>query len=151
MKSNKGITLTSLVIYIIGLVIVIALMGNFTGYFYKNLKDVTIKQSAEEQYSKFLSYITKDANSNNLTYVQSGVGNKDCVIFKFNDGTEHQYIFYDENIYYINVENQNEKKIVLCEKVSVSAISAFSYKDKKIDLNFNIDDTNFSTTLNVKI
>ena len=60
MKSNRGVTLTSLVIYIIGLVIVITLMSNFSGYFYKNLSEVTIKQNADEQYSKFLSYITKD-------------------------------------------------------------------------------------------
>ncbi len=151
LRSNRGVTLTSLVIYIVGLVIVIALMGNFTGYFYKNIKDVTISQSAEEQFSKFLSYITKDANSDNLIYVQSGANDKDCVVFKFKDGTEHQYIIQDQSIYYINVDDQNDKKILLCEKVSVSTVKAFSYNDKKIDINFNIGDANFSKTLSVKM
>ena len=114
LRSNRGVTLTSLVIYIVGLVIVIALMGNFTGYFYKNIKDVTISQSAE-------------------------------------DGTEHQYIIQDQSIYYINVDDQNDKKILLCEKVSVSTVKAFSYNDKKIDINFNIGDANFSKTLSVKM
>ena len=99
MKSNRGVTLTSLVIYIIGLVIIIALMSNFSGYFYKNLSEVTIKQNADEQYSKFLSYITKDANADNLTYVKSGAEGKDCIIFVFSDGTEHQYI-HQNQIYY---------------------------------------------------
>ena len=151
MRSNKGITLTSLVIYIIGLVIIVALMGVFSGYFYKNINEVTIRQSEEEQYSKFLAYITKDVNSDNLKYVQSGINNKDCIVFKFNDGIEHQYIIQNGNMYYINIENQNEKKIVLCEKVSVSTTSAFNYIEKKVDVNFNIGDANFSTTLNVKI
>ena len=62
MRSNKGITLTSLIIYVIGLTIVIALMGTFNGYFYRNVKTLTIKQNVDEEYSKFLSYITKDVN-----------------------------------------------------------------------------------------
>ena len=51
LKSNRGVTLTSLVIYIIGLTIVIALMGLISNYFYQNITDVTIKQNADEQYS----------------------------------------------------------------------------------------------------
>ena len=149
MKSNRGITLTSLVVYIIGLIIVISLMANVSGYFFKNVNETTLSQNADEQYSKFLSYITKDVNSDNLTYVKSGVDGKDCIIFKFTDGAEHQYINQDEKIYYINVENRNEKKIVLCEKVSSQ--NAFSYANKKIDVNFNISDSNFGTTLSVNI
>lgn len=149
MKSNRGITLTSLVIYVIGLVIVIAVMGNFTGFFYKNLEYTTMNQNSNEQYSRFLSYITKDANSDKLIYVKSGVNGKDCIIFKFNDGTEHQYINQDEKIYFINVENQNEKKIILCEKVSSQ--NAFNYANNKIDINFKIANSNFSATLSVNI
>ena len=110
MKSNRGVTLTSLIIYIIGLVIVIALMANLSGYFFKNLSNVTMKQSVEEQYSNFLSYITKDANSNNLINVQSSLEGKDCIIFQFDDETEHQYIVQDENLYFISIEGANEKK-----------------------------------------
>ena len=80
LKSNRGVTLTSLVIYIIGLTIVIALMGLISNYFYQNITDVTIKQNADEQYSKFLAYLTKDANSDNLVYVQTGVNGEDNII-----------------------------------------------------------------------
>ena len=151
MKSNKGITLTSLVIYIIGLVLIITLISVFTGYFYKNLEEITVKQNADEQYSSFLSYITKDANSDYLTYVKSASDENDYIIFKFKDGIEHQYIYQNETIYYINVENGNDKKIVLCENVGIYAGKIFNYSDGKIDININIDDNNFSTTLNVKI
>ena len=151
MKSNRGVTLTSLIIYIIGLVIVIALMANLSGYFFKNLSNVTMKQSVEEQYSSFLSYITKDANSNNLINVQSSLEGKDCIIFQFDDETEHQYIVQDENLYFISIEGANEKKIVLCENVSTSGNNVFTYADSKIDINFNICKINFSARLNVKI
>ncbi len=151
MKSNRGITLTSLVIYVIGLVIVIAVMGNFTGFFYKNLEYTTMNQNANEQYSRFLSYITKDANSDNLIYVQSGVQNVDCVIFKFSDGTEHQYITKDEKMYYINSQSDKNEKILLCEKVTTSSENVFNYTDKTLNINLDIDNQNFTTTLSVNM
>ena len=156
MKSNKGITLTSLVIYIICLTIVIGLMSNFTGYFFKNTKEVTISQNADEQYTKFLSYITKDVNTDCLIYIKTGVddvNNVDYIIFKFETGIEHQYVLASENIYYISIENQNEKKITMCENVKRSAnnIPVFSYENSKIDINFNIKEENFTTTLSVNI
>ena len=151
MKSNRGITLTSLVIYVIGLVIVIAVMGNFTGFFYKNLESTTMNQNSNEQYSRFLSYITKDANSDNLIYVQSGVQNVDCVIFKFSDGTEHQYITKDEKMYYINSQSDKNEKILLCEKVTTSSENVFNYTDKTLNINLDIDNQNFTTTLSVNM
>ena len=151
MKSNRGITLTSLIIYVIGLLIIIALMSNFLGYFNQNLSEISIKQNAEEQYSKFLSYITKDANSNKLAYVKSGADEKDCIIFVFSDNTEHQYICQNKNIYFVNVGDQIEKKITLCENISAPTRNVFNYTNKKLDINFKINDSNFSTILNVKM
>lgn len=151
MKSNRGITLTSLVIYVIGLVIVIAVMGNFTGFFYKNLEYTTMNQNSNEQYSRFLSYITKDANSDNLIYVQSGVQNVDCVIFRFSDGTEHQYITKNEKMYYINSQSDKNEKILLCEKVTTSSENVFNYTDKTLNINLDIGNQNFTTTLSVNM
>ena len=151
MKSNRGITLTSLVIYVIGLVIVIAVMGNFTGFFYKNLEYTTMNQNSNEQYSRFLSYITKDANSDNLIYVQSGVQNVDCVIFRFSDGTEHQYITKNEKMYYINSQSDKNEKILLCEKVTTSSENVFNYTDKTLNINLDIGNKNFTTTLSVNM
>lgn len=151
MKSNRGITLTSLVIYVIGLVIVIVVMGNFTGFFYKNLEYTTMSQNSNEQYSRFLSYITKDANSDNLIYVQSGVQNVDCVIFRFSDGTEHQYITKNEKMYYINSQSDKNEKILLCEKVTTSSENVFNYTDKTLNINLDIGNQNFTTTLSVNM
>lgn len=150
MKSNKGVTLTSLVIYIIGLVIIVGLMGSFTGYFYKNVSDVTMKQQAEEQYSKLLSYITKDVNSDKLIFVKSGDDSIDYLIFKYDDGTEHQYIYQDGNIYYLDITGQNEKKILLCNNV-LNVSNVFDYIDGKVYLDFYINTQHFSKTLNVEI
>lgn len=149
MKSNRGVTLTSLVVYIMGLVIIVGLMSVFTGYFYKNLNEITVKQNSQEQYTNFLSYLTKDVNSNNLTFVQSGVNGQDCIILKFDNGEEHQYIHQNNNIYYLKSDNQNEKKILLCSNVSSNCV--FSYSEGKIEVNFNINDEKFSNSLKVNI
>ena len=85
-KSNKGITLTSLVIYVIVLMIVIGLVSNFSGYFYHNTNNITIKENYEEQYTKFLAYITKDINSDQLNFVKTGTD------------SEKKYLIFIRNI-----------------------------------------------------
>ena len=37
MKSEKGVTLTSLIVYVIGMVMVISIVSVLTTYFYKNI------------------------------------------------------------------------------------------------------------------
>lgn len=146
LKSNRGITLSSLVIYIIGLVVIVGVMGTFIGYFNKNLNEVTMRQNAKEQYSKFLAYLTKDVNNNDILTVQAAVGGQDCLIFKYTDGTEHQYIYQNETIYYLESNTNIEKKIVLCDNVSSTTTNIFSYVDGKIVVNFNMSGQNFTNS-----
>lgn len=151
MKTNRGVTITSLVIYVIGLVIVIGLMSTVTGDFYSNLNEIVIQQDAQEQYSKFLSYLTKDLNAEELTFVQTGVNGQDCIILKFSNGEEHQYIYQNNNIYYLNIAEQNEKKITLCYHVSITSANAFNTLDGKIEVNFYINNEKFSSSLNINL
>ena len=69
MKSNKGITLTSLIVYVIVLLLVIGTISMFTRYFYNNLEEVTISNDSKEQYSRFMAYLTEDINSSNVAQV----------------------------------------------------------------------------------
>lgn len=69
MKQERGVTLTSLCIYVIGLITVIGLMSTFTSYFAKNTNDTVVKSNSGEEYIRFLAYFTKDVNSSNLNTV----------------------------------------------------------------------------------
>ncbi len=142
--------MTSLVIYVVSLIIIIGMMSVFSRYFYKNINQITISQNAEEQYSRFLAYITKDINADNLTNVKTS-DDVDFLSFTFNDLTEHQYIYKNQNIYYISIKNDGteEKKVLLCEYVESDRV--FSYTDKKIDLKLKINNKDFSTSLNVRL
>ena len=152
MKSNKGITLVSLVIYVIGLMIIITLMSLFSGYFFKNTNQMTIQENEYEQYLRLISYITKDTNADNLAFVKTANNsNVRYAIFKYKNGQEHQYIFTNGVVYFVNIDSQTgsaNKKITLCPSVS-NAI--FDYYDKKIDISIRKDAENYRTTLNVNI
>ena len=63
MKKNKGITIISLIIYIIVLSIVIGITSILIKYFYQNTEETIISKKTANQYSRFVAYITDDINS----------------------------------------------------------------------------------------
>ena len=63
MKNNKGITIISLIVYIIVLSIVIGTTSILIKYFYHNTEETVISKKTVDQYSRFVAYITDDINS----------------------------------------------------------------------------------------
>ena len=146
-KSDKGITLTSLVIYVIVLMIVIGLMSNFLGYIYKNTNKITIKENYEEQYTRFLSYLISDTNSDQLYFVKTDSENK-YLILKYKDGSQHQYAYSDKNIYYLNVSETTPKKILLCSNVTDLTMA---YSTNILQVNMTINGRNYEKKINISI
>ena len=147
LNSNKGITLASLVIYIIVLMIVVALMSNFSGYFYKNLNIITIKEESDEQFTRLLAYLTKDLNQENIRLVKCGQDDDiKYIIIKLEENVEHQYLYNNNTIYY--VDKDKEKKICLCDSVNSCE---FIYKNTYLTLNIKIDDKYYLKTISVNI
>lgn len=152
MKSNRGITLTSLIIYVIGITIMITLVVTITGYFDQNINEVTIQNLAQEQHTRFVSYLTKDINSENITYVKTANSNNNYIIIYFDDGKEHQYVYNEGTIFFINIEDDAvTKKIALCTDVTVNSESVFEFDANKISYNFKINSEEFSGSYNVNI
>ena len=156
MRNNKGVTLTSLVIYVIVLMIVIALMSNLSGYFFKNVNQLNLKQTGEEEYLRLTSFLTKDINSENLLLVKEGTDfsldeKKQYLIFKFEEGNMHQYIVLNENLYFLNIDSSGNttKKIQLCSRVSGDTV--FEFKNNKLDIDFTINNKNYTSSYNVTI
>ena len=149
-KSDKGITLTSLVIYVIVLMIVIGLMSGFMGYFYKNTNKITIKENYEEQYTRFLAYLIKDTNSDQLNFIKiiKTDSEDNYLILRFKDGSQHQYIYKYESIYYTNVSETTPKKILLCNKVTNLTMD---YSANILQINMTINDRNYEKLLNINI
>lgn len=149
LKSCKGITLTSLVIYVIVLMVVIALMSGFSGYFNKNINQITIKEESNEQFTRFLAYLTKDINNENINFAKTGQENDiEYIIIKFEENEEHQYLYKKDSIYYIN-EAKN-KKIRICNNVN-SCDFEYDNTNKILTVNIVINNEEYSKSLNVNI
>ena len=90
MKNNKGVTLTSLIIYVIGMVIVVASISTLTTFFYKNIDTSAINDNTTTQYTKFLSYFTEEINNSNNKVVEC---KNNYIIFS----SGNQYTYIEEN------------------------------------------------------
>lgn len=63
MKSNNGMTIISLIVYIIILSIVIGTTSILIKYFYSNTEETVVSKKTANQYSRFVAYLTDDINS----------------------------------------------------------------------------------------
>ena len=128
MKSNKGITLVSLTIYVIGLTIVISVMGLIIEYFYSNLRTNIIDIDAITEYAKFNSFFTEEINRDNIKIIEC---NENYVVF--DNGVQYSYIEENQGIY------RNLTKV--CSGVEFCNFSESIQKGKTIiEVNLKIKD-----------
>ena len=62
MKSEKGITLISLIIYVIALTIVVGIIAVISGYFYDNIDTSSEDIEPMVEYTKFNSFFSEEVN-----------------------------------------------------------------------------------------
>ena len=93
MKNERGVTITSIMIYIIVLTIVVIILGRISTYFYTNVKELDNKGSAGIQYTKFSTFITDEINT-----PQNEIESYGENYIKFSK-TQNQYTFKNGNIY----------------------------------------------------
>lgn len=152
LKNEKGITLTSLVIYIVCLLIVTTIIGTYTTFFYNNIEYVAIEDAAEEEYAKFTAFLVNDINLENRDFIFSYDGNNSSYLqIKLKNGEVHQYIFQDKTIHFLKINNNTvEKKLLLCKNVTKNDVP-FSYDSNlnKLIIKFRIQDKEFSNEYNL--
>ena len=112
MKDSKGITLTSLIIYIIGMLIVVSIISTLTSFFYKNVNIGNINNDTT-QFTKFSSIFSDEINRVNNSVLECRVleenGFKVSYII-FSSG--NQYTFKSENkAIYKNMEWNKKSRI----------------------------------------
>ncbi len=132
MKSDKGITLNSLIIYIIGMLIVITLISTLTTFFSKNISTKDMNSNTL-QYTKFSSVFLTEINSKGNKVVQcktTGEGANKVSYIVFSSGNQYTYMGENKSIY--------KNKIKICEDVTECN---FSYDNnmQEITLGFKTD------------
>ena len=112
MKSNKGITIISLIVYVIALSALIGTISMLQSYFYKNVDIINDSDRATEQDARISAYITDDVNSGKINKSKVAVENNRITI-GFKDESIHQYVYENNNVYYITNIHFCHLKIML--------------------------------------
>lgn len=147
MRQNKGITMISLIVYIIVFTMVIGTVAMITGNFTKNTDQVIISSKAPEQYEKLTTYLVNDMESGKIKSVNVESTLIDITLLS---NIHHMYTYSNNNIYYIaiNEEKTVEKKIVLCEKVSACS---FDKNESKVNISVTINEITYNNAYTIKI
>ncbi len=98
-KSQKGITLASLIVYIITMLIMIAIISVITTYFYTNLTDInkTIEPLTEEM--TFNTYFSDEINHNSIKVSECTTN-----YIVFSNGVQYTFVGENKGIYRNNVK-----------------------------------------------
>ena len=99
MKENKGVTLTSLIIYVLMLLIVVTIIANITSFFYSNVINVKDNSQNIATITKFNMYFIKDVKRMGNQVEEIGT---DKSYIKFKSG--NVYTFQNNAIYLNNVK-----------------------------------------------
>ena len=121
MKSEKGVTLTSLIIYVIAMVIVVSTIAIITKYFYSNINKLSNNTNDLAEITKLNTFITEEINKTGNTIYECNEKNQTSndnyiVFYNPNDRDEingnkgyTQYTFKNDSIYL--------NKIKICDNI----------------------------------
>lgn len=106
MKSEKGITLIMLIVYIIILLLIVGILNSINNMFTSNLNYITENSKYVSEFNKFNMYFIEDVKNNrNAQVIQSETQSE--VIF--DDGTKYTYSIQDKGIY--------RNKVKICNNI----------------------------------
>lgn len=115
MKSEKGITLLSLILYIILLTLVLSMLSVLNNLFFTNTKYLANNSKSISEYNKFNMYFIEDIKNNISADITENT-------IEFADGTLYTYIKEDMGIY--------RNKVKICNDIPYCV---FSTNEQKVN------------------
>lgn len=104
MKNQNGITMISLVIYILAFVIIIGIVGNITVFFNNNVKDINMAAGISSEYNKFNLYML-DQTKNGYKISKCSSDSEEKAYVTFSDGTtSNTFVLLGELLYFNNIK-----------------------------------------------
>ena len=130
MKSEKGVSLVSLIIYLIVMSITVGIVSRMSNYFYKNTEILNTSLTSSEEFLKFNTYITKEINEKGNTVAT--IGEKDIssgtMKYVFFSGTQDQITFINNEIYF--------NKIKICSNLTLKGLE---YENDILSITLELD------------
>lgn len=138
MKSEKGITLTSLIIYIVLILLVVSFLSVVSTHFYSSIGYLTDSGKYISEFDKFNMYFIEDVKDNSDVYTIE----QNKIVFE--DGTIYTYL--ENSIYRNKVEIC--KNILNCEFSKLEEKDINNFTKKIINVKISIKGTNNFETEN---
>lgn len=139
MKSQKGITLISLTIYIIVMVIVVSVVAVISTYFYTNINFASNDINSMTEYTKFNSFFTDEINHKNIKVLEC---KQDYLVF--DNGVQYTFVKENKGIYRNKVKIANgvesctfEYKIKNGKNVVVVNFKIGNEEERKVEYTLN--------------
>ena len=142
MKKQNGMTLISLIVYIITLLIVMSVITVLTSYFYNNVDLKSSKTEDLAKFTQFTSYFTKEINKKGIKVVNnetSDDGSTSYIAFS----NKNTYTFANNIIYFNEIEICNNIDKCLFSSVEENGVY-------KITVDFETGDFNKTITYTTK-
>lgn len=137
-KSQNGITMTSLVIYVVCFLIVAGTIGAVTIFFYNNISLLDNEVYSSAEYNKLNMYLVKESEYEGNSFVS------------FDDsGDIYTLTFSNGNIYTFDTENNllYFNKICLCEDVQdFSVITDYTTGKEVIKVKIDFSNKSYTTS-----
>ena len=150
MKSQKGVTMLALVIYVASFMLITGIVGAITTYFYNNIKLIDTNIATNSEYNKLNLYMAKFTKNEDMEIVSYGeLNNSTYITFRGPSptGTVMSYTFvkpYISDILYLN-------KAKLCTNVDNFGVNVDESTGKKVlKIFFQVAGTVYSTEYVVK-
>lgn len=133
MKTQKGITLISLTIYVITMAVVIGILATVTTFFYKNVREVNVDIDPMTQFTTFNSYFSDEINNSNLKIVKCGITDSNQNYIAFSNDVQYSYVPENKGIY--------RNKVKICNNIEKCEFSESIQNGKSvITVNFDAGD-----------
>lgn len=119
MKSNKGIAMLSLVIYVASFLVITTLVGTISTYFYNNMDLINTNVGGNAEYNKLNLYLVKLIKDSSLNDVivggedldGDGINEYSTILFYYGDSNDLKLLTRKGNYLYYN-------QILLCSDVT---------------------------------
>lgn len=117
MKSEKGVTIASLTIYVIAMLAVVGIIATITSFFYTNVTNLEDSSANVSEITKFNMYFLQEVKNNNNEIIEL---KENSITF----ATGNVFTFQDNSIYLNNIR--------ICENIKNFALSIEEADKKQI-------------------
>lgn len=134
MKSQNGITLSSLIIYIIVMIMVIGVMASVSTMFYNNVNKLDNRTIEISKFNNFNTYFVKEIKlpNNGIDKIENNY-----ILFK----SGNSFLYQNQNIYYNDLMIVDNVKNLVFTRESESVINLnISFEEYSKQIKYKIEE-----------